>query len=155
MKEKSKKCLSVIAIFISVVMVFVCLPDNVAEAKPSGTIVYELWGDSTSTFVRKSGKLTVKTSYPMKTYKFKDGELGENLDRNPKKISYRLAKNCKWNQYYVGDKDPSSEITYKDLRKRINDEYKTAQKYGEYDSPTRIWILVRNNRIIEVMAINS
>lgn len=153
MEMKKKRILKAVSLLLCVVMVCTCIPGTVVQAKTKSSVtVYRSFGDSISTFSKKNGKLTVKTDWP-----FDKWTLGKDnyTDTKKKTLSYPLAKNCKWTCYDVGESKPRAKTSYKSLKKEISEEHKAYLKYGEYDSPTAVWILVKNKKIIEVRTVNS
>ena len=152
MTMMKKRMVSAVSLLLCVVMVVTCISGTVVQAKASSATVYSTSGDCISMFLKKNGKLTIKTTWAFD--KWKDGS--ENcVDTKLKKISYPLAKNCKWTHYYVGETKPDSYTSYKSLKKVVEEEYYYAQKEGYYDSPTGIWVFVKNKKIVEVRSINS
>ena len=125
---------------------------DAAVKKTTSTIVYITFCSEVSSFVKKNGKLTVKATYDFDVEKWKNGEFGEDLNVKTKKITFPLAKNCKWTYDYIGDLKPDAKISYSKLKKTVQSEYKENLKNGYFDSPTRIFIFVKNKKIIEVRA---
>lgn len=146
MKTMKKYLMAVISLCLCAVIICGCLAETV-EAKKQKVIVYTTWGDITSKFSVKDGRLTVKTTWPFN----KNGK-----ETKKKKLSYPLAKNCKWEEYGRGEKlEYLGKSSYKKLKKEIKEQYTISEKYGSYDSPTAIDIVIKNKKVVKVKAIYS
>ena len=84
MTMMKKRMVSAVSLLLCVVMVVTCISGTVVQAKASSATVYSTSGDCISMFLKKNGKLTIKTTWAFD--KWKDGS--ENrVDTKLKKIN--------------------------------------------------------------------
>lgn len=146
MEMKKKRILIAVSLLLCVVMVYTCIPGTVVQAKTKSSVtVYELYG--VTTFSKKNGKLTVKAAEPFS--KFILGK--DNYTKTKKKkLSYSLAKNCKWTACVGSEVKKNS---YNQIKRDLRGDYEYYLEYGEFDGPTMVQIFVKNKKIIEVREI--
>lgn len=165
MKIYTKKLVFVM-LFIACLMV--CFSQTL-EVFAVNKKVYTMSEHTISKIMRSKGKLTIVVDKGC----LYSGNYSKKL--KIRKISIKIAKNCKWLDwnigYYNGNGPKYRKTTYSKVKKEIEgqrDEYiRIYKNYGDqlsleefeklqlYDSPIGLKIVVKNNRIIQVITSRS
>ncbi len=121
---------------------------NSAQAKSKKTTYFFSSNDITK-FQLKNNKLTIvsdkKSEHKIGIYR------KENENKKKYKVTYKVAKNCKWvGVYYHGGKFYSSKSSYKNVKKNIKYDHNWYKETGNMKNRGLCSFVVKNNKIVRV-----
>lgn len=123
-------------------MILFCAIGSGKEAQAKSE--YIVYGPDITSFHKSDKKLTIKA-----VKQWNEGIRLNDEETLLKKISFKLAKNCKWSTSAAGTRK-YQKSSYKKIRKQVISERSKYKKYGEYSSGSGVAITVKNKKIVRV-----
>lgn len=150
-----KKLQKLLAAFMVVILCVTSLNPTVAEAKATKTKVYCFYASTVDKFRLSNGKLTIQIvdDYDIELVgdyskiKNKDNTSVFGKSIKSKKLTYKVAKKCKWRTVSVCDKfSEDGDITsYKEMKENIMSTQTEEWDFG-------ILVFVKGKKIVKVAA---
>ncbi len=144
----------ILALFMSVAIICSCLFTNTSIVNASMKQEYIATLCQLTKFQKNNGRLICK---------FENGSLYGDV-KNVKKISYKIAKGCKWQWTTTADyntvtgKYKMHKSSYNKIYKAYKQERKEYKKYGQNmldQSPLEITIVVKDKKVVKVYTTGS
>ncbi len=137
--RKHKNNICVILAMVIILTAFMSDNITVKAANPKNANYYFHTYDI-KTFKKSKGKLTIICrKNGLMAYDI----IGGKKDRYTKKVTYKIAKGCKWK--FVDNDEKIKKASYDSVRKRIKWDG------GDWENPNRIHMKVRKGKITKII----